>query len=166
MVTRYKQIRIVTILLNNERLQCWVRMKEEIGAASFIRAMQYFGLVKRYGGVPCKLFLKNTPPECKRYQARDEAATYDFIIKSVKPSMDHCRKCAQRCQISGQSWGGIGFVVSCSIMPVLLPNTLKHLPDGEAVQRLCLYSRDRSRALLWRMLYSFIKDFGWDGSRV
>ena len=61
--------------------------KEELGAeARFIRAMQYFGLVKRYGGVP----LQTVPQEYTAgntealYQARDtEAATYDFIIKEI-----------------------------------------------------------------------------------
>lgn len=62
--------------------------KEELGAeARFIRAMQYFGLVKRYGGVP----LQTVPKEYTAgntealYQARDtEAATYDFIINECK----------------------------------------------------------------------------------
>ena len=55
MVTRYKQIRIVNnFLLNIEKTSVLSEdEKEEIGAeARFIRAMQYFGLVKRYGGVP------------------------------------------------------------------------------------------------------------------
>ena len=90
MVTRYKQIRIVNnFLLNIEKTSVLSEdEKEEIGAeARFIRAMQYFGLVKRYGGVP----LQTIPQEYTTgntqalYQARDtEAATYDFIINECK----------------------------------------------------------------------------------
>lgn len=90
MVTRYKQIRIVNnFLLNIEKTSVLSEdEKEELGAeARFIRAMQYFGLVKRYGGVP----LQTVPKEYTAgntealYQARDtEAATYDFIINECK----------------------------------------------------------------------------------
>lgn len=90
MVTRYKQIRIVNnFLLNIEKTSVLSEdEKEELGAeARFIRAMQYFGLVKRYGGVP----LQTVPQEYTAgntealYQARDtEAATYDFIINECK----------------------------------------------------------------------------------
>lgn len=90
MVTRYKQIRIVNnFLLNIEKTSVLSEdEKEELGAeARFIRAMQYFGLVKRYGGVP----LLTVPQEYTAgntealYQARDtEAATYDFIINECK----------------------------------------------------------------------------------
>ncbi|MCS3024446.1 RagB/SusD family nutrient uptake outer membrane protein [Bacteroides xylanisolvens] len=90
MVTRYKQIRIVNnFLLNIEKTSVLSEdEKEELGAeARFIRAMQYFDLVKRYGGVP----LQTVPKEYTAgntealYQARDtEAATYDFIINECK----------------------------------------------------------------------------------
>ena len=135
MVTRYKQIRIVNnFLLNIEKTSVLSEdEKEEIGAeARFIRAMQYFGLVKRYGGVP----LQTIPQEYTAgntqalYQARDtEAATYDFIINECKAVYGSCRKCATAMPnigpIVGRYWL-CGLVQHC--MPALLPNTLKHLP--------------------------------------
>ena len=72
MVTRYKQIRIVNnFLLNIEKTSVLSEdEKEELGAeARFIRAMQYFGLVKRYGGVP----LQTVP---KEYTAGNTEALY------------------------------------------------------------------------------------------
>ena len=144
MVTRYKQIRIVNnFLLNIEKTSVLSEdEKEELGAeARFIRAMQYFGLVKRYGGVP----LQTVPKEYTAgntealYQARDtEAATYDFIIKEIwgpnmqndnrilRVNMNHCRKYAAVMPNTAQIVERClpcGHVPHC--MPVLSPSIPK-----------------------------------------
>lgn len=121
MVTRYKQIRIVNnFLLNIERLQCWVRMKKKRLEQKLALSVQCSILGWwRYGGAfanySSRIHAGNTQA---LYQARDtEAATYDFIIKECKAIYGSLPKCAPIwCQISDQSWGGIGFVVSCSIV--------------------------------------------------
>lgn len=87
---RYKQIRIVNnFLLNIEKTSVLLSEdeKEELEQKPVLSVMQYFGLVKRYGGVP----LQTVPKEYTAgntealYQARDtEAATYDFIINECK----------------------------------------------------------------------------------
>jgi hypothetical protein len=60
-------------------------IKAKIAEARFLRAFNYFALVKRYGGVP--LITKTqqiSDPQAELYPARDKEETvYDFIISEI-----------------------------------------------------------------------------------
>ncbi len=89
MATRYPEIRKVNTFIKNVEETTVLSDDEKkllSAEARFIRAMQYFGLVKRYGGVPLQTeaieYSSNTE---NLYQARDtEQAVYDFIINECK----------------------------------------------------------------------------------
>ena len=88
MVTRYKQIRIVNnFLLNIEKTSVLSEdEKEELGAeARFIRAMQYFGLVKRYGGVP---LVDRTLTMTDQMGRASVQQTIDFILRLCRESKE------------------------------------------------------------------------------
>lgn len=101
MVTRYKQIRIVNnFLLNIEKTSVLSEdEKEELGAeARFIRAMQYFGLVKRYGVFLCRLSRKNIPQEIRKLFTRlviRKPRPMISLSMNVRLSMNHCRSTQQ-----------------------------------------------------------------------
>ena len=89
MATRYKQIRIVNNFLQHITVTSVLSDDEKnllSAEARFIRAMQYFGLVKRYGGVPLQTVpMEYSSDPTSLYQARDtEQSVYDFIIDECK----------------------------------------------------------------------------------
>ncbi len=60
-------------------------IKAKVAEARFLRAMCYFAMVKRYGGVPLITKVQNaTDPQAELYPPRDkEEKVYDFILSEI-----------------------------------------------------------------------------------
>ncbi|TCK80857.1 RagB/SusD family nutrient uptake outer membrane protein [Albibacterium bauzanense] len=75
--------------------------KEKIAEARFLRAFNYFYMVKRYGGVPLITKVQqSTDPEEELYPKRNtEQEVYDFVISEAKEILNDLS------QIDDSNWG-------------------------------------------------------------
>jgi len=68
--------------LNNRRQQI-------IGEASFLRALNYYQLVKLFGGVPLELQSNTADPSVTRKARSTEKEVYDQIVKDLQTALDN-----------------------------------------------------------------------------
>jgi starch-binding outer membrane protein, SusD/RagB family len=68
--------------LNNRRNQI-------IGEASFLRAFNYYQLVKMFGGVPLELQSNTADPAVTRKARATETEVYDQIVKDLQTALDN-----------------------------------------------------------------------------
>lgn len=64
------------------------RRKQVIGEASFIRAFNYYQLVKLFGGVPIELQSNTADPVVTRKERATETEVYDQIVKDLQTALD------------------------------------------------------------------------------
>lgn len=164
MATRYKQIRIVNNFLQHITVTSVLSDDEKnllSAEARFIRAMQYFGLVKRYGGVPLQTVpMEYSSDPTSLYQARDtEQSVYDFIIDECKKIyMDLPEVRSSEFQISSKQRSCIGFMVSCCIVRWKHCQIFRRLDIDRrgCFKRICPYLGVGSRTLFYGMLHGFV----------
>lgn len=91
---RYKNIRNTNSFLENLVETTVISQADKAvlnGEARFIRAMQYFGLVKRYGGIPLLTKTQEYNPdnfETMYTERNKEVEVYDFIINECKEAAE------------------------------------------------------------------------------
>lgn len=65
------------------------RRKQIIGEASFLRAFNYYQLVKLFGGVPLELQSNSADPAVTRKPRASETEVYDQIVKDLQIALDN-----------------------------------------------------------------------------
>ncbi len=65
------------------------RRKQIIGEASFLRAFNYYQLVKLFGGVPLELQSNTADPAVTRKARATETEVYDQIVKDLQTALDN-----------------------------------------------------------------------------
>jgi starch-binding outer membrane protein, SusD/RagB family len=75
--------------VEDTKLEINNRRQQIIGEASFLRAFNYYQLVKLFGGVPIELQSNTADPSVTRKPRSTETEVYDQIVKDLQVALDY-----------------------------------------------------------------------------